>query len=81
VRGCWGTALGQSQVLMHVDVEVVADTENWVNRVSEASGLILAGFRDFLCGRSAEARISAALLGCIGRTVSGVHRTELFRGG
>ena len=45
----------------------VAVTENWVKRVSEASGLIFAGFRDFFGGAGlAEARMSAALLGCIG---------------
>ena len=50
-----------------VEVEAVAGTANWVKRVSEASGLTLAGFRDLFGGAGlAEARMSAALLGCIG---------------
>ena len=49
-----------------VEVEAVAVTENWVKRVSEARGLTLAGFRDLLGGAGfAEARMSAALLGCM----------------
>ena len=50
-----------------VEVEAVAVTENWVKHVSDASGLTLAGFRDLFGGAGlAEARMSTALLGCIG---------------
>ena len=50
-----------------VKVEAIAVTENWVKCVSEARGLTLAGFRDLLGGAGfAEARMLAALLGCIG---------------
>jgi hypothetical protein len=76
-----------------VEVEAVAVTENWVKRVSEARGLTLTGFRDLLGGAGfAEARMSAALLGCMleGRQYAmnidrpgkfGMHRTGLFREG
>ena len=46
-------------------IEGVAATENRVNRGSEASGLLLAGFRDLFGAGFTEARMSAALLGCI----------------
>ena len=49
-----------------VEVEAVV-TANWVKRVSEARGLTLGGFRDLFGGAGlAEARMSVALLGCIG---------------
>ena len=56
-------------VELSVEVEVVADRENLLKRGSEASGLSLAGFRDFFAGAVfggagfAEARMSAELLG------------------
>ena len=48
-----------------VEVEAVV-TVNWVKHVSDANGLTLAGFRDLFGAGLAEARMSAALLGCIG---------------
>ena len=47
------------------EVEGVTATENRVNRGSEASGLILAGFQHLFSAGFTEARMSAALLGCI----------------
>ena len=75
-----------------VEVEAVAGTANWVKRVSEASGLTLAGFRDIFGGTGlAEAEMLVALLArCLkprhtmNRTrpgIFGVHRTGLFREG
>jgi hypothetical protein len=63
-----GNGTGAEQGVDTVEVEAVGVTENWVKRVSEANGLTLAGFRDFFFffggAGLAEARMSAALLGC-----------------
>ena len=48
-----------------VKIEAVV-TENLVKRVSDANILTCADFRDLFGAGLAEARMSAALLGCIG---------------